>query len=298
MNIQWYPGHMTKARRMLEENLKLIDVVVELLDARAPRSTRNPDLDKLFAGKYRVVLLNKCDLADKSATAEWIEYFNREGIFATELVSTNSGRRNTAISIIEKATKEKVERMRKKGVIKTVRAMVVGIPNVGKSTFINMLAKSSRAAVGDRPGVTQGKQWVKIGQYLEVMDTPGMLWPKFEDETVARHIAYIGSVRDDILDVEALAQGLLSELIEICPAQLSERYKGIEPDTSTEELLETVCRARGFMLKGGEPDTLRAAKTVLDEFRAGKIAKITLETTPAFDNTESLNASDEYTNDD
>ncbi len=298
MNIQWYPGHMTKARRMLEENLKLIDVVVELLDARAPRSTRNPDLDKLFAGKYRVVLLNKCDLADKSATAEWIEYFNKEGIFATELVSTNSGRRNTAISIIEKAAGEKVERMKKKGVIKTVRAMVVGIPNVGKSTFINMLAKSSRAAVGDRPGVTQGKQWVKIGQYLEVMDTPGMLWPKFEDEIVARHIAYIGSVRDDILDVEALAQALLSELLGICPAQLSERYKGIAPDTPTGELLETVCRARGFMLKGGEPDTLRAAKTVLDEFRAGKIARITLETPLMVDSAENLGALDEDTNND
>lgn len=278
MNIQWYPGHMTKARRMLEENLKLIDVIVELSDARAPLSTRNPDFDKLFQGKYRVVLLNKSDLADPKETARWIEYFKANGVYASEFIARDSNRRKSAISIIERAAQEKVERMKKKGVLKTVRAMVVGIPNVGKSTLINTLARSARAVVGDRPGVTQGKQWVKIAPYLEVMDTPGMLWPKFEDETVARHIAYIGSVRDDILDVEELARNLLSELMLINPTALTERYSGLKADTPIETMLESVAQGRGFILQGSEPDTLRAAKVVLDEFRSGKLARITLET--------------------
>lgn len=278
MNIQWYPGHMTKARRMLEENIKLIDVIVELCDARAPLSTRNPDFDKLFQGKYRVVLLNKSDLADPKETARWIEYFKERGVYASEFIARDSNRRKAAISIIERAAQEKVERMKKKGVLKTVRAMVVGIPNVGKSTLINTLARSARAVVGDRPGVTQGKQWVKIAPYLEVMDTPGMLWPKFEDETVARHIAYIGSVRDDILDIEELARNLLRELMLIDPKALTERYSGLSADTPAELALEGVAKGRGFILQGSEPDTLRAAKVVLDEYRGGKIARITLET--------------------
>ena len=278
MNIQWYPGHMTKARRMLEENLKLIDVIVELCDARAPLSTRNPDFDKLFRDKYRVVLLNKSDLADPKETARWIEYFKADGVYASEFIARDSNRRKAAISIIERAAAEKVERMKKKGVLKTVRAMVVGIPNVGKSTLINTLARSARAVVGDRPGVTQGKQWVKIAPYLEVMDTPGMLWPKFEDETVARHIAYIGSVRDDILDVEELARNLLGELMLINPKALLERYSGLKEDTPVETMLESVAEGRGFILQGSEHDTLRAAKVVLDEFRGGKLARITLET--------------------
>ena len=277
MVIQWYPGHMTKARRMLEENLKLIDVVIELVDARAPLSTRNPDFDKLFSNKYRVVLLNKSDLADKNVTAQWIEYYKTQGIYAAEFVATNSGKKKAAIALIEKAAEEKVQKLREKGVNKTVRAMIVGIPNVGKSTLINTIAGSQRAQVGDRPGVTKGKQWVKISPYLEIMDTPGMLWPKFEDQTVAKRIAYIGSVKDDILDVEEIASELLLELIALSPEKVTERYKCVTADDTMATVLENVCRSRGFMMSGGVCDTERAARVVLDEFRAGKIMKITFE---------------------
>ena len=277
MVIQWYPGHMTKARRMLEENLKLIDVVIELVDARAPLSTRNPDFDKLFSNKYRVVLLNKSDLADKNVTAQWIEYYKTQGIYAAEFVATNSGKKKAAIALIEKAAEEKVQKLREKGVNKTVRAMIVGIPNVGKSTLINTIAGSQRAQVGDRPGVTKGKQWVKISPYLEIMDTPGMLWPKFEDQIVAKRIAYIGSVKDDILDVEEIASELLLELIALSPEKVTERYKCVTADDTMATVLENVCRSRGFMMAGGVCDTERAARVVLDEFRAGKIMKITFE---------------------
>ena len=277
MVIQWYPGHMTKAKRMLEENLKLIDVVIELVDARAPMSTRNPDFEKLFSGKYRVVLLNKSDLADKRATKAWISYFKERGIEASELVATGAGRRKAVIALIENAAKEKVEKLRAKGVSKTIRAMIVGIPNVGKSTLINTIAGTTRAQVGDRPGVTQGKQWVKISPYLEIMDTPGMLWPRFEDQTIAKRIAYIGSVRDDILDVEEIAASLLLELLKIAPKETIERYKKLTEDDDMAAVLDKVCESRGFRLSGGAFDTERAARVVLDEFRAGKIAKVSFE---------------------
>lgn len=277
MVIQWYPGHMTKAKRMLEENLKLIDVVIELVDARAPMSTRNPDFEKLFSGKYRVVLLNKSDLADKRATKAWISYFKERGIEASELVATGAGRRKAVIALIENAAKEKVEKLRAKGVNKTIRAMIVGIPNVGKSTLINTIAGTTRAQVGDRPGVTQGKQWVKISPYLEIMDTPGMLWPRFEDQTIAKRIAYIGSVRDDILDVEEIAASLLLELLKIAPKETTERYKKLTEDDDMATVLDKVCESRGFRLSGGAFDTERASRVVLDEFRAGKIAKVSFE---------------------
>ena len=277
MVIQWYPGHMTKAKRMLEENLKLIDVVIELVDARAPMSTRNPDFEKLFSRKYRVVLLNKSDLADKRATKAWISYFNEHGIEASELVATGAGRRKAVIALIENAAKEKVEKLRAKGVSKTIHAMIVGIPNVGKSTLINTIAGTTRAQVGDRPGVTQGKQWVKISPYLEIMDTPGMLWPRFEDQTIAKRIAYIGSVRDDILDVEEIAASLLLELLKIAPKETIERYKKLTEDDDMATVLDKVCESRGFRLSGGAFDTERAARVVLDEFRAGKIAKVSFE---------------------
>lgn len=268
---------MTKAKRMLEENLKLIDVVIELVDARAPMSTRNPDFEKLFSGKYRVVLLNKSDLADKRATKAWISYFKERGIEASELVATGAGRRKAVIALIENAAKEKVEKLRAKGVSKTIRAMIVGIPNVGKSTLINTIAGTTRAQVGDRPGVTQGKQWVKISPYLEIMDTPGMLWPRFEDQTIAKRIAYIGSVRDDILDVEEIAASLLLELLKIAPKETIERYKKLTEDDDMATVLDKVCESRGFRLSGGALDTERAARVVLDEFRAGKIAKVSFE---------------------
>lgn len=277
MQIQWYPGHMTKAKRMLVENLKLIDVVIELVDARAPISTRNPDFDELFENKSRVVLLNKSDLAERNTTSAWISYFKANDIDASEFTATSSSKKKVAVALIEKAAEEKVKRMREKGVNKTVRAMIVGIPNVGKSTLINTMAGYARAQVGDRPGVTQGKQWVKISPYLELMDTPGMLWPKFEDQTVAKRIAFIGSVRDDILDIEDIASQLLCELLKICPERVCERYKKLTAEDTMATVLDKVCQSRGFILSGGVFDTERAARIVLDEFRAGKIAKISFE---------------------
>ena len=277
MVIQWYPGHMTKAKRMLAENLKLIDVIIEIVDARAPISTRNPDFEELFEGKSRVVLLNKSDLADKSTTSAWISYFKNKGISACEFVATNGAKKKAAIALIENAAKEKVDKMLEKGVRKTVRAMIVGIPNVGKSTLINTIAGVARAQVGDRPGVTQGKQWVKINPYLELMDTPGLLWPKFEDETVAKRIAFIGSVKDDILDFETIAAMLLVELMKKAPQKTVERYKKLTSDDDITTVLDRVCESRGFILSGRVYDTERAARVVLDEFRAGKIAKISFE---------------------
>ncbi|MBQ7092843.1 MAG: ribosome biogenesis GTPase YlqF [Clostridia bacterium] len=277
MLIQWYPGHMAKARRQLIENLKLIDVVVEIVDARAPRATRNPDFDDLFREKKRVVLLNKSDLASPSETKNWIAAYRAQDISAIEFVATNSAKKKAALDLIQKAAEEKIQKSLEKGIKKTVRVMVVGIPNVGKSTFINRIAGMNRALVGDKPGVTKGQQWVKITPYLELMDTPGLLWPKLEDPQLARHVAYIGSIKDDIMDTEELAALLLSDLMKVCPDELIARYKKLERDMTPEELLEGVCRSRGFMMGGGNFDTERAAKIVLDEFRGGKIARVTLD---------------------
>lgn len=277
MLIQWYPGHMAKARRQLTESLKLIDVVVEIVDARAPRATRNPDFDGLFKDKKRVVLLNKSDLASPALTKAWITEYKKNGIESIEFVATNSAKKKAALELMENAAKEKVEKSLAKGVKKTVRAMIVGIPNVGKSTFINRIAGTNRAQVGDKPGVTKVQQWVKITPYLELMDTPGLLWPKLEDPQLARHVAYIGSIKDDIMDTEKLAASLLFDLMRICPEDLTARYKKLEKDMAPEELLEGVCKSRGFVLGGGVLDTERAAHIVLDEFRAGKIARVTLD---------------------
>jgi len=275
--INWYPGHMTKTRRMLQENLKMIDVVVEILDARAPRASRNPDFDDLFAGKARVVLLNKSDLADSNATKRWITHFNRRGIEAAGISATGGSAKKIAVSLIEKAAKPRVNAMKLKGVNKVVRCMIVGIPNVGKSTLINRIAGQNRAEVGDKPGVTRGKQWVKITPYLELMDTPGMLWPKLEDQELAKHLAFLGSIKDEVMDSEELALDLLAYLNEFAPAQVAERYSKITAETPKQDLLNAVCRSRGFLLRGGELDTERAAHVSLDEFRAGKVARVTLE---------------------
>ena len=275
--INWYPGHMTKTRRMLQENLKMIDVVVEILDARAPLASRNPDFDDLFAGKLRVVLLNKSDLADSNATKRWITHFNRRGIEAVGISATGGSAKKIAVALIEKAAKPRVDAMKLKGINKVVRCMIVGIPNVGKSTLINRIAGQSRAEVGDKPGVTRGKQWVKITPYLELMDTPGMLWPKLEDQELAKHLAYLGSIKDEIMDSEELALEMLALLQATSPAQVMERYTQLTPETPKEDLLKAVCLSRGFLLRGGELDTERAAHVSLDEFRAGKVARVTLE---------------------
>ena len=277
MQIQWYPGHMAKARRMLIDNLKLIDAVVEIVDARAPVATRNPDFDALFTGKKRIVLLNKSDLADPETTKKFLRLYAEMGFRALAMAATSSQKKGAAIALLQEAVQEEVARMEQKGVKKTLRFMVVGIPNVGKSTFINRIAGSNRAQVGDKPGVTKGKQWVKITPYLELMDTPGLLWPKLSDPLLARHLAYIGSIKDDIMDVEELAAQLLQELMGLCPDALLARYKKLEREMEPAALLEGVCRSRGFLLPGGLLDMERGARIVLDEFRGGKIARITLD---------------------
>ena len=278
--INWYPGHMAKAKRMLEENLKLIDVVIELVDARAPQSTRNPDFDRLFQGKARVLLLNKSDLGDPASNKRWIGYYKRQGIEADGVTASAQNARTTAIRLIEKATAERVKRFEEKGVQKTIRVLIAGIPNVGKSTLINRIAGEKRAQTGDKPGVTKGKQWVKITPHLELLDSPGLLWPKLGDETIGTHLAFLGSINDEILNVEELAEQLLSTLRRLNPAALFERYKKLGADTPEGSLLEGVAKSRGFVLKGGVYDTERAARIVLDEFRAGKIARVTLEQPP------------------
>lgn len=270
---------MAKAKRMLAEDLKLIDIVVEIVDARAPLACRNPDFETLFRNKIRVIVLNKSDLSKKEANQAWIRHFKNEGCSVLEYVSIGSGARKSAVSLIEKAGEPVLKKYREKGVSKTLRAMVAGIPNVGKSTFINKLAGINKALTGDKPGVTRGKQWVKISPYLELMDTPGLLWAKLDDQTLAKHLAYIGSIKDDVMNVEEIAGSLLSDLNTLAHDELITRYPKLpqEGDPSPDELLLGAAKSRGFILKGGIYDTERAARIVLDEYRAGKIAKVTFE---------------------
>lgn len=278
--INWYPGHMAKAKRMLQENIKLVDAVAEIVDARAPAATRNPDFDGILKTRERIVFLNKADLADPALCKAWIRQYESQGIQAAAIVSTGAAMKKQAMALLQQATAEKVARMQAKGIRKTVRIMVVGIPNAGKSTFINRIAGENRAQTGDRPGVTRSKQWVKVGPYLELMDSPGLLWPKLEDQRLARHLAYIGSINDEIMDVESLSESLLSELYALCPEKLLERYPKLLLRQGEEDFtfLEGVARSRGFLLPGGLADTERAARVALDEYRGGKIARITWET--------------------
>ena len=278
LDIQWYPGHMAKARRMLAESVKLVDVVIEMVDARAPASTRNPDFDDLFGAKPRVVVLNKADLADPEATRAWIRAYRARGWDAISF-SANAGKGvKEAVSLVERAARPVVERMKAKGVNKTVRAMIVGIPNVGKSTFINRLRGSAAAKAGNRPGVTRGKQWIVVGPYLEFLDTPGMLWPKFEDKEAARRLAFLGSIRGEIMDNERLSAELLEFLRDSAPEGAKARLKiDMDGEKSGEQLLEEACRRRGWLLPGARPDTERASALILDEFRSGKMGRLTLE---------------------
>ena len=278
LDIQWYPGHMAKARRMLAESVKLVDVVIEMVDARAPASTRNPDFDDLFGTKPRVVVLNKADLADPEATRAWIRAYRARGWDAISF-SANAGKGvKEAVSLVERAARPVVERMKAKGVNKTVRAMIVGIPNVGKSTFINRLRGSAAAKAGNRPGVTRGKQWIVVGPYLEFLDTPGMLWPKFEDKEAARRLAFLGSIRGEIMDNERLSAELLEFLRDRAPEGAKARLKiDMDAEKSVEQLLEEACRRRVWLLPGARPDTERASALILDEFRSGKMGRLTLE---------------------
>ena len=277
MNYQWYPGHMTKAKRMMQENIKLIDLVIELVDARIPLSSRNPDIDQLAGNKSRIVLLNKSDLADPHFNKQWTTYFQEKGAHVLEINSKSGAGVKSIQGLVQEACKEKIERDRKRGIMnRPVRAMVAGIPNVGKSTFINSFAGKSVTLVGNKPGVTKGKQWIRLNKELELLDTPGILWPKFEDQKVGLRIAWIGSINEDILDIRELAMTLLSYLYEEYPGVINAKY-GIEECADGFEALERVARKRGCLKKGGEADIERASGILMDDYRAGKIGRITLE---------------------
>lgn len=279
MNIQWYPGHMTKTRRMMEENISLVDVVIELIDARIPYSSKNPDIDELAKNKRRIIVMNKSDLADPAKTEIWKKYFEDKGFTVILSDAVKGTGVNKVSAAAAELMKDKIEREKARGrLFVPVRAMIVGIPNVGKSTFINKSVGKTTAKTGDKPGVTRGKQWIRLKKDFELLDTPGILWPKFEDEEVGLKLAMIGSINDDILDTQTLCTEFINLMMVVDPESIRKRYKA-EFDTIEEpfEVLEKIAKARGFIKKGGEVDCLRAAKIILDEFRGGKIGKITLE---------------------
>lgn len=286
MNIQWYPGHMAKTRRLIQENLKLIDMVIELVDARLPLSSRNPDIDTLLGNKPRLLVINKSDLADPVVNDQWIQWFNEKGQKVI-LADSVTGRGLHQISAFTREIlKEKIEREKRKGIVnRSIKLMVVGIPNVGKSSFINKFAGKASTKTGDRPGVTKGKQWIRLKNGYELLDTPGILWPKFEDPEVGKKLAYTGAIKDEIIDdPEALTCMLLEFLRDNYPSNLKERYKLTDiRDLQGYELLYKIGRKRGCMVSGGEIDTLRAANIILDEFRGAKIGAISLETPHQFE---------------
>ncbi len=277
MHFQWYPGHMTKAKRMMQENIKLIDLVIELVDARAPLSSRNPDIDELGKNKARLILLNKADLAEDRWNDAWKEYFEDQGFFCVKINSRKGGGLKSIQGVIQDACREKTERDRKKGILnRPVRAMVVGIPNVGKSTFINTLAGKSAAKTGNKPGVTKGKQWIRLNKNVELLDTPGILWPKFEDQSVGLKLAWIGSIRDEILNTEELAAEFIGFLNREYKGILEEKY-GIEESRDSYLFLNEFARARGCVTRGNGLDTDKAAALLMDDFRNGKLGRVTLE---------------------
>ena len=277
MHFQWYPGHMTKAKRMMQEDMKLIDLVIELVDARIPMSSRNPDIDELGKNKARLILLNKSDLAPDAQNNAWAEYFKEKGFFVMKVNSKKGGGMKTIQSVIQDACKEKMERDRKRGILnRPVRAMVVGIPNVGKSTFINSLAGKACAKTGNKPGVTKGKQWIRLNKNVELLDTPGILWPKFEDQTVGLRLAFIGSIKDEILNLEELAAELIKFLNKNYIGTLSQKYDIVEYEDAYQCLSE-IAKSRHCLLKGNELDISKAAILLMDDFRNGRLGKITLE---------------------
>lgn len=279
LNIQWYPGHMTKARRMMEESLRQVDALCEILDARIPNASRNPEIDSLAAGKPRLVVLNRSDLADPALTKRWIQYYEAQG-FAVLDCDARSGKGCGAFaSAVRRQLAERLEQWQAKGQTgRKLRVMVAGIPNVGKSTFINRVAGRKAAAAGDRPGVTRGKQWIAVDNTLELLDTPGILWPKFEDPAVGELLAVTNAIKAEVVDREALGARFLQRLCELYPDAVRERYK-LEPDPSAApwELLERAARKRGFLISGGEADLERMANTLLTEYHGGKLGRLTLE---------------------
>ena len=287
MNIQWYPGHMTKAKRAMTEDIKLIDLIIELVDARVPLASRNPDIDELGKGKARLILLNKSDLASEKQNEAWTAWFKKKGFFVVKVNARSGAGLKQINGVVQEACKEKIERDRRRGILnRPVRAMVVGIPNVGKSTFINSFAGKACTKTGNKPGVTKGNQWIRLNKTLELLDTPGILWPRFEDQRVGLLLAFIGSINDEILNKDELAMELIRFLETYYPQILPQRYlpdgdKEVSSGSRTElEWLSQIAKVRGCLLKGGEPDYGKAAAIVIDDFRSGRLGRITLEFPP------------------
>ena len=280
-NIQWFPGHMTKTKRKIQASLKLVDIVAEIIDARIPVSSHNPDLDKLTQGKPRIVLMNKCDMADRAQTDRWVEYYRKKNIVAIPVDCKTGKGLNRFIPTVRDVLSDKIEKWEAKGMRnRSIHIMVVGIPNVGKSSFINKMAKKDSARVEDRPGVTRGNQWFSIGQGMELLDTPGVLWPKFDDPEVGEKLAFTGAVKDQVMDTELLAFRLLEVMCRFPTQQFIERFKLQNVDLESVEaydLLELIARKRGMLMSGGRVDTERASVMILDEYRSAKLGKITLE---------------------
>ena len=277
MQFQWYPGHMTKAKRAMQEDIKLIDVIIELVDSRVPFSSKNPDIDTLANGKSRILLMNKYDLADKAVSDKWTKYYEEKGYFVATVNSKNGRGVKAVNDVIQKACKEKIERDRKRGILnRPIREMIVGIPNVGKSTFINSFAGKACAKTGNKPGVTKGKQWIRLNKNVELLDTPGILWPKFEDQQVGLNLAFIGSIKDELYNIYELSLLLLDYLIKNYPDAVADFYE-IENSDSNNELLERIAIKRGCIKSGAEYDLDKAAKCLVDDFRNGRIGKISLE---------------------
>ncbi len=276
-NIQWFPGHMTKTRRLIEADLKMVDAVVEVTDARIPESSRNPIMDELVGTKPRIMIMNKCDVADEKTTNAWRKYYESRGICVIVCDCRSGKGINRFLPTVKQLLSELIERRKARGMIgKALRLMVVGIPNVGKSSFINRMANSKKTKVGDRPGVTRGKQWVSIDRDVELLDMPGILWPKFEDKDVAQRLAFTGAVKDEVMDTAALARALGEVLMRDYPELVKARYK----IAGEGDILTEIAKARGMLVSGGEPDTERAAAALLNEFRGGKLGRITLEMPP------------------
>ena len=285
MQFQWYPGHMTKAKRQMQEDIKLIDLVIELVDARIPLASRNPDIDELGKNKARLILMNKSDLSDAGRNREWSDFFREKGYYVVCLDARSKAGMKDVTNVVMEACKEKIERDRQRGITnRPVRAMVVGIPNVGKSTFINSYAGKACAKTGNKPGVTKGKQWIRLNKTLELLDTPGILWPKFEDQEVGKRLAFIGSIKDEILNLEELSLELLDYIRTNYPGLLNTRY-GIEEEGTPVSLLEAVADKRKCLIRGQEIDYAKAAGIVMEEFRNGKIGRITLEFPPVEEET-------------
>lgn len=277
MNYQWYPGHMTKAKRMMQEDIKLIDLVIEIIDARVPLSSRNPDIDELGKNKARLIILNKSDLADEKKNDAWAAWFQGKGCFTAKVNARSGAGMKKIQDTIQEACKEKIERDRKRGIMnRPVRAMVVGIPNAGKSTFINTLAGKACAKTGNKPGITKGKQWIRLNKNIELLDTPGILWPKFEDQLVGLKLAVVGSIKDELLQSEELAMWLIAYLRKEYAGLLTERYQ-IEEDGTDLEILERIAQSRGCRLKGNLPDYPKTAALIVEDFRSGRLGRITLE---------------------